>query len=703
MKIRNYSRGLFCSLVLLAFVSSLMAAPVQGKRLVNMGIKAFQLKGQSLGIKSLDSEPLNCDFVVDQQDTLLMVMNFHKGFIIMSADDAVTPVLAYSPHQQFDMNDIAPGAKMLLDGYKRQIRQVRRNATSSSLAIHNSWLELENNRTPKDSEEGGVAPLTTALWNQTQYYNYYSPIDFDAPSGYDNRTPNGCVAVAMATIMYYYRYPLHGSGAHVNHTDYGSFFVNFANHNYCYEAMNDQIRYYNNEVAKLIFHCATSVDMMYGSDGSGAYSENVPFALKTFFGYDEGCEYIHKHDYPISEWYEILMGELDASRPVYYSGYDEEGGHAFVCDGYDNDTLFHFNFGWGGSSNGYYVLINNDSVTNAVNGYNHGQSAVVGIYPKAAHYPYYCSEKVLDSQNGSLEDGSGPENYQNNSSCTYVITATNAYRVKVNLTYFDTQADHDSLSFWDGHPSQGHLLRTISGSMPDITNYSFGTDSLYITFSSDNSITAAGWRLCYDVMTHSYSCGSYNVHAYHGVLDDGSEGGNYKANASCLWHFRLLEASYIHLQFNRFDLKDGDFLEIYDWSTPTKSLITTLSGSSIPTPLTLNCNDISVEFKSDNYMSGDGFEIEWSSDYSPEAIEDFATSNVQVFPNPATTAVTIRLPEDCQGCHAMLYDVTGRLVQSSSTTGEAMYMDIHALPNGFYTIVVQGDNVSCKKKIIIQH
>lgn len=684
-------------LLLLCLSVSLFAEPVGGKQLVSAAVNAFRQKSVC------EQELKDCHFVTDGSDTLLLVVNYSKGFIVLSADDAVVPVLAYSLDQQFYMDDAAPAALLWLESYTEQIKYARAHGATPSSKVAQAWASLNTTSEAKDQTAQSVAPLLTALWNQTKYYNAYSPHDVNAPSGYDQRTPNGCVAVAMAMIMYYYRYPLHGSGYHTNYTDYGNFYVNFAQQTYCYEAMTDQLTHFNNEVAKLIFHCATAVDMMYGANGSGAYSENVPGAIASYFGYSSDCQLLHRYDYSLAQWKNLIKEDLNAKRPLYYAGHNEEGGHAFVCDGYENDDYYHFNFGWGGSSNGYYVLTASDSDSNVINGFQHSQRVIRYIYPRDENYPYLCANHEIHCSDGTIEDGSGPSDYQNNSDCMYVLTEGDAYRFMIKIKSFETQQNHDSLSFWDGHPDQGNLLLTLSGTVVPGTTYYFDSDSLYITFRTDDSVTASGWRLDFRMARHENFCHNDLIQQYHGTLTDGSGPSSYKYNANCSWRLYLPHASLINFTISELDIAAGDRLAFYDWSLPDRPQIALFEENDTPRDLLFFSNYVFIELVTDNYLCGDGFELSWITDYSPDGIEEMGEDEIAVYPNPAYSNIHVRIPAHLNEAVVRLYDVTGRVVIAEKNLGDVIDVNISNLPNGFYTLMVQDGSVIYKKKIVVQH
>jgi hypothetical protein len=547
-----------------------------------------------------------------------------------------------------------------------------------------------------------VAPLITARWNQNKYYNYYSPQDENAPGGYDGKVPNGCVAVAMSQIIYYYRYPESGTGSHTNYTyDYGSFYVNFAQQHYNYEAMDDQLSSYNNEVAKLIFHCATSVDMGYGADGSGAYSHDVPAALSTYFRYNTDSQYRHKNSYSDSAWHVMLKTDLDAKLPIYYSGYSESGGHAFVCDGYNSDDYFHFNFGWGGSGNGYYVTQSNDSVNNAVNGYEHGQNAIFNLHPLYNNYPRYCEDKTITSTNGTLEDGSGNLDYQNNTYCTYVITGQLQYAVDITLKKLSSQENHDYLRFWNGHPSQDSLLAELSGSVSNFS-HQFSTDSLYITFETDDSVTAEGWHLSYHSLREGIGCGVYNTHDHTGVIYDNSgDDYNYRDNMTCRWMIRLSNVPFITFTFEELDISPEDHLEFYDMATYPYELLGSFTGNENPGTVTYYASKIQVAFNSDNYLNAAGFKVLWSA--SDVGIEDFVTE-MSVLPNPASDILHITLSEPLDHSVVTLYNMVGQAVFAQEyDNADHIEIPVNQLTNGIYVLSMESGGRTLHQKIVIRH
>ena len=693
MKLKNL-------LVLALLVPMALAGRTLTKNeMLTLGTRAFQQKAAGICPEATSYSYRDCDYLRDGGNVYAAVLHFSRGFLILSAEDAVMPVLAYGFTDDIDVDNLAPGVEMFLSQYRDEIAAVRRLQLPASERIQEAWKELRN-PTRATLTETIVSPLITARWNQSKYYNYYSPRDEESPGGYDGKVPNGCVAVAMAQLMYYFRYPENGSGSHTNYTwDYGNFYVNFAQQHYNYDAMCDQLNFYNNEVAKLIFHAATSVDMSYGADGSGAQSFDVPHAMSTYFRYNSDSHFRQKHDYSDSAWRQMLKTDLDVARPLYYSGYSESGGHAFICDGYNSDDYFHFNFGWGGSGNGYFITQSSDD--NAVGGYNHGQCSIFNLHPPYNNYPNYCEGHEITATEGTLEDGSGNLNYQDNTYCTYFIAQPMQYAVSVTLDKLATQENHDYLRFWNGHPSQDSLIAEFSGAISN-ASYQFNTDSLYITFETDGSVTEQGWHLSFNAMREGIGCGTHATHETSGVMTDNiGDGNNYRDNMGCRWMIRIPEATSITFTFEELDISPEDHLDFYDISTMPNVLLNSFTGNENPGTVTYYSNRIQVSFTADNYLNASGFKVYWSTDAA--GIEDFGTK-VSVHPNPASDLLHVTLSDAGDACVATIYNMVGQVVYTQNyDAGQSIEIPVQGLVNGMYLLELERGGQVMHQKIVIKH
>jgi len=294
------------------------------------------------------------------------------GFVMVSGNTVLPPILGYSTTETMPSLEGAPeNYASWIAHYGEMIDFAMENGIQPEKKVLSQWNDAEKGLFPARNVTT-VAPLIETHWNQDCYYNEYCPESY----GWWNcgHVYAGCVACAMAQVMKYWDYPETGFGSHSYvHGTYGQQSANFGSTTYHWDEMPEQIYDHNDAVATLMYHCGVSVDMNYGPDGSGAYSKDVETALRSYFGYC-GAKYREKSKYDEDVWIAMLKSELDLSHPVYYSGSSGSAGHAFVCDGYDANDNFHFNFGWSGSGDEYYSLY-------SVNGYNQQQGAVMNIVP----------------------------------------------------------------------------------------------------------------------------------------------------------------------------------------------------------------------------------------------------------------------------------------------------------------------------------
>ncbi len=317
------------------------------------------------------------------------------GFIIVSGDDVVRPLLGYSSETGFNPDNIPPNVAAWLKGYEDQINFALRTQMTATPQIESEWLSLSSgSETEKSVGSGqGVAPLIATLWDQSPYYNALCPYD----ATYNSRTVTGCVATGMAMVMKFFNFPPSGISNHSYNTlRYGTLAANFSGTAYNWSAMPNTVTSENAAVATLMYHCGVSVDMDYNvasQGGSAAYvissaspvTHCTEYALKTYFGYASTLQGLARANYSNAAWIGLMKTELNASRPIIYAGFGTGGGHCFVCDGYNDNDYFHFNWGWSGSYDGYFLIdALNPGGTGTGGGtgsYNDGQQAVMGIHP----------------------------------------------------------------------------------------------------------------------------------------------------------------------------------------------------------------------------------------------------------------------------------------------------------------------------------
>ena len=308
------------------------------------------------------------------------------GFVIVSGDDAVDPILAYSNSGSFSAENIPQCVAKWLEDYKSEIRRIVNLKLHANAEISELWNRLKgsNDYNARLSNSTSINPLMLTQWNQSPYENTLCP----------GGSVTGCVATAMAQIMKYWNYPATGSGFHsYNHQTYGTLSANFGSSTYQWGSMPNVLTSVNTAVGALMYDVGVSVDMNYSPQVSGAWViENSPapqacseYALKTYFGYKSTLNGVERVNYSDAQWLALLKSELDASRPILYAGFGSGGGHCFVADGYDVNDFVHFNWGWGGAYDGYFHINSLDpsgtGTGGGSGGYNSGHQAVVGIEP----------------------------------------------------------------------------------------------------------------------------------------------------------------------------------------------------------------------------------------------------------------------------------------------------------------------------------
>ena len=341
-------------LVLLFSTIALQANPVDASK--------AQLAVQKFATTQLAMERSVPNLVYTGQDEAFYVFNIgNSGFVIIAGDDAYRPIIGYSDESSFDATNIPPALQDYLAGIMENILRLRMrgNATATpmiaaewnSVITHGQLISRTNGR--------GTGYFCQTKWNQDYPYNYCCPED---PAGSGGHAIVGCLATAMSQLMRFWAYPAQGIGSHCyNHSDYGQICADFGNTTYDWDNMPNVLNNNSTEAEKLAtgtlcFHCGVTIDMGYGPDGSGGASGPIPGVMHTYFNYCDAIVQLRRNDYELEEWKTMVREQFDMGWPMYYGGCDNGGCHAFVCDGYDDYDMFHFNLGWGGSSDGWYII-----------------------------------------------------------------------------------------------------------------------------------------------------------------------------------------------------------------------------------------------------------------------------------------------------------------------------------------------------------
>ena len=369
-------KTLFLMMTLALCVGQLIASPVDVEQARHLGLKYVQ-GNTNRQVTHLD---LAYTQTTESGNNALYVFNFDGGYIIVSADDVALPILAFGEEGCFDANNIADGLAYYLRYYARQIEYAVSNNMTADPEVAEQWEQISNTGVIQGgrSTRSDVAPLISTNWNQDNPYNLLCPT---APNGPGGHVYAGCVATAMSMVMKYWNWPDHGQGSHsYTPSGYPTQSVDFENTYYQWSNMPNACNNSNYQaVATLMWHCGVAVDMQYGYNGSGAFSADVPDAISNYFRYTKSAIHLDRDSYTKLEWEEMLIANLQEGFPLYYSGSDNGGGHAFVCCGYrESDRKFYFNWGWSGFNNNYFAI---DALNTYSGHFNEYQTAIFDMIP----------------------------------------------------------------------------------------------------------------------------------------------------------------------------------------------------------------------------------------------------------------------------------------------------------------------------------
>lgn len=373
-----------------------------------------------------DVETVKLSYTAQSEDSVFYYVFDYAdgGFSIIGGDEVARTVLGYCPDGKFDQETMPDGLRFMLQCFESQIR--------AGMQAKNS-IEEETNSARRASarEKSDITPLMKSSWGQGD------PYDAKIPE-YDERYGHflvGCGATAAAQVMNYYKHPVKGLGFNkyqkTYDTDQGkktlSFEADFGQTTYDWDNMPDDIIRHRSQtephypiaeveaLSTLCYHVGVAMNMNYQKGGSASQNTSAIDALTKFFWYNKGARLEPRTSIVEDQWEQIIYDELAKGRPVLYYGDDRRyGGHAFVCDGYQAETnMFHMNWGWNGSSDGYYALTGDKALSPSIYNFEYAQSIVLDLYP-AEETEWIPVEKIeiVDhiKLNGRLEAKVSPSN-----------------------------------------------------------------------------------------------------------------------------------------------------------------------------------------------------------------------------------------------------------------------------------------------------
>ena len=329
-------------------------------------------------------------------DPAFYVFNFDGGgFVVIAGDDAARPILGYSETGSFSADNLPSNIRGWFDGYASQVKFIRRNHLGASAETSGEWAAVLEG---KVKESGSKKELKTPTWGQSE------PFNDNCPEVDGKKSVTGCVSTAMSEIMRYHRWPESATGkvpeykytsdldneiTIPEHQFSGTYNWNLMPETYFVRKDGKWYKNYNDDqakavaavmedVGKMLQSKYNSADSEAGTSGTGATPHDVPLVLVRYMKYDSTALFRQRDDMKYKEWTSLLKKEIDAGRPVCYSGSGENGGHEFVLDGYSGD-MFYFNWGWDGQDNGWFNI--QALAPDKDYEFPYDQSAVVGIQP----------------------------------------------------------------------------------------------------------------------------------------------------------------------------------------------------------------------------------------------------------------------------------------------------------------------------------
>ncbi|OQX76922.1 MAG: hypothetical protein B6D61_08025 [Bacteroidetes bacterium 4484_249] len=707
-------KRILLSLLLVSFTGILFATNVELPDAKTVAINAYYQKlianHQKINFSELE---IKDHYVISQNgESVIYAFNFENyGYILIAAEDAIEPILGYNFTSQYSEENLPHNFRGVLNEYSEHIAYLRDNNIEASNDISAQWASFytfnPEQFTPKDGSKD-VDPLLTCTWDQGVPFNYLCPEDAAGPGGH---VLTGCVATAMAQIMMYWRYPEQGEGTSSYYCyPYGTLTANHGETTYDWDGMLDNPSQTNIPVALINFHAGVSVNMDYGPESSGAYSTNVDNALRDHFRYSNSCSYKERNSYALSTWKTMVEDLLNDNCPVYYSGFSNDGGHAFVLDGFrSSDDKYHFNFGWGGYMNGWFLITD-------AGGFTSGQGMVDNIIPDDPDYPYGCTTGIVKTNMiGSIEDGSGPqENYDQNANGSWLINPQNEQdsvtSIILDFVVLDTESG-DVVTIYDGETTSAPVLGTYSGTTtPGETIYST-SNKVLITFEADGDAnTGPGWRIEYSSVQPNWCSGLLTLEEPVGSFGDGSGDFWYKNSSSCMWKIQPDFADGVTLTFTEFSTQEGaDEVKIYDLSN--NQLLATYSGDytggTMPEPVYAESGELFITFQTDGAINGTGWSADWEVGNVGVNEENANFNNLKVYPNPAENLLNISFNlEESQSFDIKLLSVTGKIVYSENTNAfSGNYVNtinLSGIAKGVYFLSMTNETGTVNKKVVIK-
>ncbi len=758
---------LFCILILInisLFVSDSFGQFISNNRAKNVLVSLFNERKPS-DAKAITATEIQSESLVYHKGVAAYYL-FNvsgNGFVIVSADERINPVLGYSFQTNFNEQNVPDCLNWLLDEYKEQIYDVvSGNQNYKNQEVEDEWAKYDIDNGQKSNNSPlpallSVAPLTTTTWSQECFYNAQCPVDNASTDC--GRAPTGCVATAFAQTMKYYNYPAQGTGStSYSCPPYGTISANFGATTYNWAAMPNILTSSNPDAAKLLFHAGVAVQMEYSAQESSAYSTAIKTALVKKFKYANTAQYKYKSAYSNIQWENLIRAELDAQRIVIVCGDDPThgAGHSFIADGYQGTNSFHINWGWEGQDDGYFLL---SALSPSPYSFNTDVSAIIGIKPigttAACQAVTGLSVSAITTTGATLSWAavSGASNiynikYRHSTSSTWTtvtsnstsksisgLVASTSYQFQVQRVCSGTSSSSYSATstFTTLSPSSSNNTITIgtgtgtttiapygTGNMDErvqfiitknqlvAAGYSSGTNyikSLAFNVSSVNSQTMNGFTIKIGHITAASFSNTSFLNTTMTTVYSGSK------VASSGWNTHTFTSSF------NYNGTSNLLIEIC-WDNTSKSSNSNVRYTGATAYQTLyykgNVTSGGVCGKATGSRSKSLPNMKLVFSASPTMNKMLASTNeetqpsiqeeanMKLYPNPAESSATIQFDGAIEKAQIEVFDIMGKLVFSDNMNNSTYLLRVENFPAGIYQIVVRTENGSFVKKLVVQ-
>lgn len=569
-----------------------------------------------------------------------------NGFVIVSAEDAYYPIIAYSNNSNFKMDGMPDHLIDLYEEYSNKITFIRNNKIIATGEISSEWAKYNIELTSFfPSKNVDAVLLTTGNWNQDGGFDDW------VPTNDEGTPPVGCVATAMGIIMNYWKYPMRGTGSAAYYSTFSSqtLSVNFENSIYPWNLM-DNNNSGNSYEACISYHCGVALHMSYSIDGSGSYvnwgANSAKNCFINYFKYNNSTiSFQSKNNYSDTYWKQLLKTEIDNSRPMLYRGVSNDGGHAWVCDGYNNSDLFHYNFGWGGINNGYYDI-------NNVNGFTSDNGAIIGIQPIGSNtYP-----------NAPQNLSAGVDT--DNTTDFTINLSWEAPQSKDVVNYKIFRIDYESNGYH-------HQIVEVADVPGNITNYlddnlepgekNYIVQAIYATDESE--VVDAYIQEGFNIRFNFFDTDGNPVQSVASTLSNGT------------YNVQKPGTFYTYATFNFVPWGDN-----YSITVEKPGFTTTTDNISFVN-----------EDRIYDVILGEGLvEIE-----NPEFSGKF-----NIYPNPADETLYVTIDGDVNEYKFMIYDISGKLLKTQIINSNTNKIDINRFNKGLYFLKITSEKESYTKTFI---